>query len=206
MKMTMPMLVGFVGLVACGAEPTDASKETDSVGGSVELRRDTSDCDHTALFVTGGLYGELVGAVAPSFVRAGYRVHVPGAVDAFMSYGGDMVYTVVGAGAEAEDAFAASPGAFHGVLTGSSTGSALQKGTFHAAQALFAALTLATETSRTEGTMSIVRRATSTSRVACEKWASTGQPDQYSCTFSGLLRASPSTMTGPGTAAYCPSR
>ncbi len=142
------------------------------------------------LFVKYGLYKELEGALAARFT-ADYRIHVPGVLEAFVSYGGDMLSTVQPAGVELERIWDPTPGgAVFGVLQSSGWVGGNPKGAHQSAMTLFNAMTRARETRTFDDPLTKVERSSAQGRVKCVK-STYQRRSTYRCAFKDLLSLNP---------------
>lgn len=203
------LLLSTLAATACNApsgsvDPAEGTAaEAPPEEASSDLTKSTR-CEGTDIFVKYGLFDDLKAAVDPKF-SPGYYVDVPGSLRAFVSYGGDMVTTVAGAGASAERVFDVSPGgAFHGEVGGApdaARGAPLER--YKAAKALYEAMTRATETSKTQSGVTWTHRTSPGGRVRCERYVY-GSKASYTCGFSELLYVRGSSLIGA--VDFCPSR
>ena len=201
------LVFGFA-LAGCAGAPSqesaaDAPASADP--SEAELSTKTS-CEQTQVFAKYGLATDLRNAVDPRFVANGYEVTVPGSIRAFDSYGGDMVYTVLGASASAERVFAQNPGGAFSAEVGGTPGSSarLERQSYQAGKALFDALTRAVESTHNDGAQTVTSRRSAEGRISCERRRVSGGPASYSCTFSDLLFVRPGTLVG--NVDFCPGR
>ncbi|MBI3072125.1 MAG: hypothetical protein HYY84_08390 [Deltaproteobacteria bacterium] len=178
--------VGACG-VGNGAPGSDESATTDEESLADGVKADTApQAARSNLFVQRGLVQDLAAALGPQF-QADYRLRVPGALEAFVSYGGDMLSTVQAAGVELERIWSTTPGgAVLGVLQSSGWANGNPRGAHRSAQALFNAMTRARETRTVDGTITNVERASAGGRVKCVQ-SIYQRSASYRCTFKDLL-------------------
>lgn len=181
-------------LPACGEAADPAAAGPASADGAAagpaqqESEINARSCDNTQLFLEVGIADDLRQTVAPTFVKEGYYVVVPGAVSAYDSYGGDMVHTVLGTGTSAERVFDVNPGgSFSATVGGFPSGDRFQRRGFSAAQALFDAMTQATESQSTENGWTTRKRVSKKGRVDCQVRTQGGAIRDASCTVRNLL-------------------
>ena len=165
-----------------GAEPAVAPEVAES---DLSTR---ATCDQAELFVKQGLAQDMRDTLGAAFVRD-YQTHVPGALIAYDSYGGDMIQAPLGASASAAKVFDQNPGgAFSATFGGASAnGNKFTTRGFTAAKALFAAMSGAAETSATEQGWTTVTRKSKGGRFVCEQRTQGGAVRDASCSFSDLL-------------------
>jgi hypothetical protein len=190
-------LVSLLALAGCAGSPassSDSSSSADTSAGGPQATSSPSSsapatCDQTQLFVKQGLAQDMRDTLGASFIKGGYEIHVPGALIAYDSYGGDMIQAPLGTSASAANVFTNSPGgAFFARIAGSTAQSdrfATQG--FTAAKALFDAMAGAAETSTTEQGLTTTVRTSKASRFSCQEVTQSGAVKSASCSFSDLL-------------------
>ena len=183
----VPALFGIlIGASACTTPAPDGTAAPDGVATESDLSVPTT-CDQNQLFVKQGLAQDMRDTLGATFVRD-YQVTVPGALIAYDGYGGDMIQAPIGAHASAARVFDVAPGgAFSATVGGSRDGDKFGKRGYAAANAVFAAMTHATQKSSTDQGWTTTTRTSKGGRFSCEQRTQGGVIQDASCSFGDLL-------------------